>query len=119
MKPAVINPNNPPRSWWALRDIFHGCPSRWCDVRVRNLIDAVAQREMTDLYGYLLYACISEQVMFFCAAYDRHFPDDDVQTALRSLCKHGYAPDLIKMDKQAHSLLAVAYNGVMEARGKL
>lgn len=115
----VIDPRNPPRAWWPMGNIFRGIKQEWRSIAIGTFVDGLLrERARTDLYGYVLMACISEQVAFFAALYDRHFPDDDVQLALRSLCKHGKVPDL--MDAATGELLLfTAYNAIMEARGKL
>lgn len=114
----VIDPTNPPRTWWPLGNIFRGIRQEWRSISVATFVDEFAERRKTDLYGYILMACVSEQVAFLAALYDSHYPDDDVQTALRSLVKNGRMVDMLDR-RQGEPLLHIAYNAVMEAWGKM
>lgn len=114
----VIDPTNPPRTWWPLGNIFRGIRQEWRLISVATFVDEFAERRKTDLYGYILMACVSEQVAFLAAFYDSHYPDDDVQMALRSLVKNGRMVDMLDR-RQGEPLLHTAYNAVMEAWGKM
>lgn len=119
-KVFAVNPNDPPRAWWPLSRLFPTIPSKWATVRVDAFISELGERKKSEIYGYILMACVPSQVGFLCAIYERHFPDEDVQAAFRSLVKHGRLPDVIDPNNPVSKLLfEAAYNGVMEAREKL
>lgn len=120
MSTFTIHPNDPPRAWWPLSRIFPQIPSKWATIRVDAFMREIGERKKSEIYGYILLACVPQQVGFLCAVYEQHFPDEDVQAAWTSLCKAGRLPDVVDPGNPLSKLLlAAAYNGVMEARGKL
>ena len=110
---------DPPRRWWPLGRVFRGIKQQWRSVRIDDFMaDLRGERRFLEAYGLILGACVSEQVAFLAAVYEQHFPDEDVQMALRSLCKNGKMIEMMNPTLGAPLLLA-AYNGIMEARGKM
>lgn len=104
-----------------LEKIFRRIPSPYGAFWPYQVHDLRRDRVHQKLLGFVLMACVAEQTKFLMTLWAQKFPpDDDVETAWKSLVYGGLVVDLLDTeDPAAAQLFKVAYNGVMFGRGKL
>lgn len=101
-----------------LRRIFRAIPAKWAGLPASSVY--ANRHQANALLGFVLMACVAEQLTFLCAVWEEMLPDDDVITAFKALVKTGNFLDVMDHTSQdARARILLTYNGVMEARGKL
>lgn len=118
--PARYAANNRPfRRTTRLGEIFGKIPQQWRSVAAEDVYHRPFKDRQT-LLGFVLMACVGEQINFLACVWDKFHPDADFVTAFAALAKRGRLLDVIDhTDKEHEKRLLLVYDGVMEARGKM
>ena len=115
---VVVVGNRPYTKDTPLGFIFKKIAPKWQHVRAG---DVYARRQQDNsLLGYVLMACVEEQVNFLAAIWDQFHFDEDIRTAFLAIVKRGRLLDVLDNEsKDARERVALVYAGVMEAWGKM